>query len=477
MCHYAYADCHFWYSSRFFLVICSAHMGEGERGNQQSEAIGSRDPDRLQARMTPDELARDQRKRLEAAMIDAVTRRGYAGTTLGGLVATAGVSKSTFYQHFESKEHCFWTTYETIVEEGSEALLAAYERGNGQRGKLRAVFAAHAERMAATPEAPSLVLVESLCLGSAGAEHRESTGARFEQTLRECYDEEPERGEASELAIRAATGGYRQVVYRCLRARQPKMLIDRANELADWMLSYQRLGREHVVGEAFFGGLQEAQRGMGAGGATPDLPGWDEPPDSHRSRRALTQRQRILRAIARLAAERGYANLSVPTISGGAGVSNQTFYQEFDSKQGALIAAFEELSERALGLAMEAYTEQDEWPRAAAAALSALLSYVATEPYFARLAFFELSAIGPAGLDRADAMMDRVVAFLEPREPLEQTRKLPAVVLHALGGGIWAVIEAEVGHNREDGLPALAPELTDFALLPFGSALDDAARP
>lgn len=424
--------------------------------------------------MTPDELAEDQRKRLEEAMVEAVSRRGYAGTTLRELVGLAGVSKTTFYQHFESKEECFWATYQTIVDAAGEALFAAYTNANGQRSKLRAAITAHAERLATAPTAASLVAVESLSLGSAGASQREATATRFEQTLRECYAEEPARGEASDLAIRAAIGGYRQVIYRCLRTREPDVLSASAGELADWMLSYQRPGEGHVVAETSFEALPAAHSEEEANGRK--LPGWQEPPDSQRSRRALTQRQRLIRAMARLAAEKGYTNLSVPTISGAAGVSNQTFYQEFSSKQEVLLAAFEELSDRLLNQATEAFAAQEEWHRAVAAALWALLSFVATEPYFARLAFFELTAIGPPGFDRADAMMDRVIAFLEPDGAAAPTNHFSTVLLQAIGGGIWTVIEREVSHNREGKLTALAPELTDFALLPFSGAARDGSR-
>lgn len=60
-------------------------------------------------------LADDQKNRLERAMLEAVSRHGYAETTIAELVGLAGVSKSTFYQHFESKPQCFVATFERIV--------------------------------------------------------------------------------------------------------------------------------------------------------------------------------------------------------------------------------------------------------------------------------------------------------------------------------------------------------------------------
>ena len=62
-------------------------------------------------------MARNQRGRLQGAMVEAVARHGFADTTLRELVSLAGVSKSTFYEHFESKQDCFLATFDDIVLE------------------------------------------------------------------------------------------------------------------------------------------------------------------------------------------------------------------------------------------------------------------------------------------------------------------------------------------------------------------------
>src|SRR5690242_15072 len=68
-------------------------------------------------RMPAEQVAEHQKARLEGAMVEAVARHGYAGTTLRELVALAGVSKTTFYEHFESKEDCFLATLDAIIAE------------------------------------------------------------------------------------------------------------------------------------------------------------------------------------------------------------------------------------------------------------------------------------------------------------------------------------------------------------------------
>ena len=72
-------------------------------------------------KMGAEAVARHQRGRLEGAMVDAVSRHGYRETTLQELVTLARVSKSTFYEHFESKQDCFLCTFDDIVDEAEQA--------------------------------------------------------------------------------------------------------------------------------------------------------------------------------------------------------------------------------------------------------------------------------------------------------------------------------------------------------------------
>src|SRR5262249_5226220 len=134
---------------------------------------------------------------------------------------------------------------------------------------------------------------------------------------------------------------------------------------------------------------------------------WTAAPDSRESRATLTQRERILHATAQLAARRSYAELTIPAISAAAGTSNQTFYEHFDGKEQAFIAAFDVLCDRALMATLAASGRETDWWRAIEAGFEALLEHVVAEPLFARIAFFEVPAAGQTALDHADAAISR----------------------------------------------------------------------
>ena len=77
-------------------------------------------------RLSPELVAEHQRERLEGAMLEAVSQHGYAETTVAELVGLAGISKSDFYKHFESKAACFLATLDEIFAISAERVSDAF---------------------------------------------------------------------------------------------------------------------------------------------------------------------------------------------------------------------------------------------------------------------------------------------------------------------------------------------------------------
>jgi AcrR family transcriptional regulator len=448
------------------LTIVGAGMASTDPVARPTEPLFPRLP-AGPGRMPPDHVARHQKARLEGAMVEAVARHGYAGTTLRELVTLAGVSKSTFYEHFENKQECFLATFDEIVEQLALRVGTAYRSGGDFRERLIAGLGAFMDLAVEEPAAAALAAVESLTLGAPGVEHRERASHAFEALIQQSFDSSPSGVQVRPITVRAIVGGVRGVAYRRLRANRPQELPPLVGELAEWALGYQRPDSA-ATARAVAAAERPATAPEGSEEAAADVPGWDEPPDSRASRRALTQRERILRGAARVVVEKGYAALSIPAISAAAGTSNQTFYEHFDSKRDAFLAAFEILVGEAFAASAAAFAREGDRPEAIGAGLRALLEHIAINPLFARLAFFELATAGPVALDRADATMDGFSAFLEPGTmPSGLGEPLPRAVLEAIPTGTWAAIQHEIGHGRGAELAGLAPDLTRIALAPF----------
>src|SRR5436853_2541679 len=70
-------------------------------------------------------VVESQRARMLGAMAGAVAEKGYAHTAVADVIERAGVSRKTFYEHFDNKEACFLVAYDA----GVELLLGAIEDG------------------------------------------------------------------------------------------------------------------------------------------------------------------------------------------------------------------------------------------------------------------------------------------------------------------------------------------------------------
>jgi AcrR family transcriptional regulator len=414
--------------------------------------------------MSPAEIARHQQVRLEGAMVEAVARHGFGGTTLRELVALAGVSRSTFYEHFNNKQDCFLATFDAIVAELEVRVGDAYRSGGDFRDRLTAALGAFMDIAVEEPAAASLAAIDSLTLGADGVAHRQRAAKAFEVLVQQSFDHSPSEREVSATTVRAIVAGIRGVTYRRLRGGHPEELPGTVEELVSWALAFQHPESEATRRAMAAAGTAQAIEQQGG----QDEVGWEEPPDSRLSRSRLSQRERIVRAAARVVVESGYQTLSIPAISSAAGTSNQTFYEHFSNKREALLAAFEILSGEALGQSVVAYERQERAPEAIGAGLRAMVEYIAGNELFARLAFFELPTAGPPALDRADATLDLFTAYLGNSPELGGS--LPQTIMEAVPSAIWAVIQHEIAQGRLDALPEIAPEAARIVLGSFGPA-------
>lgn len=124
---------------------------------------------------------------------------------------------------------------------------------------------------------------------------------------------------------------------------------------------------------------------------------------------AADQRIRILLALAEAMAEKGYVATTVADVLKRAGVSRETFYQQFSSKQDAFMAAFDAAGSLALtALAEDVAAEADPVDRFAEA-LRTYLSNLVAQPALARMFLVEVYAAGPEAIARRAAFQQRVV--------------------------------------------------------------------
>jgi AcrR family transcriptional regulator len=168
-----------------------------------------------------------------------------------------------------------------------------------------------------------------------------------------------------------------------------------------------------------------------------------------------SQRTRLLEAVGRAVAERGYAAATIDDVVRRAGVSKKTFYEHFADKEDCFLAAYEAASEELLARVREAHAIHDDWLERTRAGVRAYLRWLAAEPALARVFLIEVAAAGPRALERREALRDRYAELIRERRPSD----LPFEILHAV---VAAVDDVVVRHIREHGaerLPELEPIL------------------
>jgi AcrR family transcriptional regulator len=134
----------------------------------------------------PREVVREsQRGRLLAAMAEVVGTKGYAAVAVADVIAGAGVSRKTFYEHFDNKEECFLAAYDAGVELMLGAIDAAIaDAAPGDPLAIaRAGTARYLEILAANPAFARTFLVEVLAAGPRALERRGRVHARFADQL------------------------------------------------------------------------------------------------------------------------------------------------------------------------------------------------------------------------------------------------------------------------------------------------------
>jgi AcrR family transcriptional regulator len=185
------------------------------------------------------------------------------------------------------------------------------------------------------------------------------------------------------------------------------------------------------------------------------------------------QRERILDAIAREVAEKGYTEVTAGGVIARAAVSRKTFYDMFTGKADCFIAAYDAavgLLRAHLGAVFEGMPEPS--PERARAALAALLDLFAREPAFARMCIVEVGAAGPEARKRFTDLIDGFVGLLDQIEayPAAKRRRSPKpgpTARRALIGGIVWVIYTRIVAGQTEQLPQLLPDLTQFLLAPY----------
>jgi AcrR family transcriptional regulator len=410
------------------------------------------------------ERKQTQHQRILAATIEILAYEGYAATTIGQIIAEAGVSRPTFYDYFADKDACLVGAIAAV----NEQLLAQVEAAVRGQAPERASFAAIEAIFAFCSAQPAMarVLLDASLAGPAPALDARGEGiAALAGVVDGVHCDVPTEIPIPDIADDVLIAG----IYRLLaaRVRQGSRLDGEAlSEILSWVQSYAAPAPERrwstlkvlpavavtrVLGEPPFGHPPLAPASHFPGG------------------RVAYHRQRLLFAAAELAKEKRLRTARIADITKRAKVGYRTFSRLFASKQDLLIVLHELGHMRTLAATTGAYFSSAPWPERVWAAGQAYTQYVAENPTIAHVGFLEPYAAGARGAQSMDNVLGTFTVFLaEGDVNVPAGRERPSrLAFDAIAATIFDFGFQAVRSGNGAELPALLPQAVFLVLAPF----------
>jgi len=401
-----------------------------------------------------EDVERNQRERLFAALVATMAEKGYEATRVADVIALAGVSRKAFYRQFADKEECYSQAAAAIVERTQEALRERI--GDGEEAGLhgREGLDLLLGATAAQPAAARVLVIEPFAAGPAVRERLERSVADLEWTTAGLIAQENGGKRVQRELARAVLGGIVGTVHKMLREGRAEELPELAGPLWRWAASVEP--RPVPLGAPVAGGRR-------AEAAIPF--------------EARVPTERILRGFAAAVAEHGYAEVPVAAIASHGRVSLSTFYEHFDGKAVALAAALGSIEAQLLAATLPAARAAPRGAATVRAAFGAAMEFFAAEPELAQLWIVDVMAAGPEAVarrDRLDVELFATAAALAGGE----LSALEEVAVDATMGAVHALMYERVRSEGAAALPGLVPMLTYVAVVPFlgAEAAWEAAR-
>jgi AcrR family transcriptional regulator len=193
-------------------------------------------------------VAASQRARMMDAMVEAVADKGYAAVTVGDVVAGAGVSRRTFYEHFADKEACFLAAYECGADAVLAAVSAAVEaQGDDWRSRVRAGIETYTCVLAREPGLARTLIVDVLGAGPRAVELRQEVYGRFVDRFREARDLAADEELIPELYLRGLVGAIAELVQGHIVAHGADTLEEITPELVSLSVAVFEAARRPVA--------------------------------------------------------------------------------------------------------------------------------------------------------------------------------------------------------------------------------------
>jgi AcrR family transcriptional regulator len=180
------------------------------------------------------------------------------------------------------------------------------------------------------------------------------------------------------------------------------------------------------------------------------------------------ERERLIDAFTRVAADRGYRNTTVEDVVATAGLTAADFDNHFSDMGQCLSAASEAFFARLTSEAHEGIAESDDWPVQVKGGVEAGFAFVCETAPSSR--FFAVDALvaGPAALGRYQTLMASIAEIMRAgRDFHPQGADLPDLLEPMLAGGVASIVTGALLTEEHSRLAELETEVVELLLTPY----------
>lgn len=190
-------------------------------------------------RLSREVIIDSQRRRLLVSLADTVASKGYAETTVAEIARRARVSKSAFYDHYETKNDVLVDAYLSGMKALGESFAEAFDAEEEWAWALKSGLAAMLKFLAANPSLAYLLMVEAPVNSPPTIECHEKAMQSLVPFLRNGQETSHTEGLPSLPAIaeEALIGGMASLMYGRILAGEADKLEDLLPDLTRFMLT------------------------------------------------------------------------------------------------------------------------------------------------------------------------------------------------------------------------------------------------
>lgn len=428
--------------------------------------------------LTGEEVAADQRQRLIDAMVQLAGESGYASTTVADIISRAEVSRKTFYAHFADREGLLLAAFDQTSSAALQELHAGAQRPGGPTIQFEALTRRLCRIAAQNPGLIALSTIEITAIDPTGLERRDRLIDNYGELLSGRLRSDGEQHPQPPMLVRALAGGTYRTIDAQQRLAHGGDLALLAPPLARWIRSYHPVPPSLKAAQVpLLPWPSLAPEGLLGGRAPGTL---TLAPSDYRPTKQLrtdgflhhSNRERILDAVAQLTTTHGYAALSAQAVAERADISERAFLAQFKSKDHAFATAMEIGHLKAQALIVRARTATPDWRTGVRDAIHALLEFLASEPYFTRLAFIDAPLASPYMARRTYEHAGAYARLLLEGAP--QRRRPPVLSPETTVHGLFELAFHHAAQNKIQELLQVTPIATYLAMAPYTGATEAA---